>query len=107
MCIRDSVRGLVLAPGGAVIPCSTEPFETRARWIEAALAQATMAPSPTLAWAEPLHPAQRDEIWRDVPRPVGWIGAPSAEWTDGAPVDVIGPATGDVWADVVALADNW
>ncbi len=101
------VRGLILAPGDAEIPCSTEPLEARARWIKAALDQAPMAPSPRLGWPEPLHPAQRDEIWRDVPRPIGWIEAPDAEWTDGAPVDVVGAATGDAWADIFALADNW
>lgn len=101
----ERVRGLVLAPGGARIECAVDPSASRARWFAVMVDEAGGEPSAQLGFADPLYPSDRDLLWSAVPRPVGWVGAPTGAWTMSAPIDISVATTDDDLTDVVALVD--
>jgi pimeloyl-ACP methyl ester carboxylesterase len=101
-----AVRGLVLAPGSAVVPCDTQPTPLRHRWIAQVLAAGGVEPTAQQAVPEPLTARHRDLIWSKAPRPIGWVGDPRGEWTLGAPADLVEAETTDRVADVLRLIER-
>jgi len=110
-----SVRAVALAPGTADPVCSEQTLPTRRAWVAAISAlpasSDTVDAATGLPFAEPLYPDDRDQLWRSIPRPLGWSGQPAGRWAEGARPDVTVGAGADVVTSAVhlvhVLAATW